>query len=122
MNNLYFRALRSSIFGFIVMAALLFVPAGTLDYWQAYVYGRLRGSVGRHHGVSRETRSAASGAAHEGRANGGKGNDSKDHHGFRAAGVHRALGCSGIRPYSVLSPKAWRQSSSKEIAEAAAGG
>ncbi|HEY2921387.1 MAG TPA: hypothetical protein VGK77_20570 [Candidatus Binatia bacterium] len=38
MNNLYFRALRSSIFGFIVMAALLFVPAGTLDYWQAYVF------------------------------------------------------------------------------------
>ena len=38
MNNLYFRALRSSIFGFIVMAALLFVPAGTLDYWQAFVF------------------------------------------------------------------------------------
>src|SRR6266545_8107899 len=36
MNNLYFRALRSSIFGFLVMAALLFVPAGTLDYWQAF--------------------------------------------------------------------------------------
>jgi len=38
MNNLYFRALRSSIFGFLVMAALLFVPAGTLDYWQAFVF------------------------------------------------------------------------------------
>jgi hypothetical protein len=38
MNNLYFRALRSSIFGSIVMAALLFVPAGTLDYWQAFVF------------------------------------------------------------------------------------
>src|SRR5262245_7808108 len=38
MNNLYFRALRSSIVGVLVMAALLFVPAGTLDYWQAWVY------------------------------------------------------------------------------------
>ena len=38
MNNLHFRALRSSIFGFLVMATLLFVPAGTLDYWQAYVF------------------------------------------------------------------------------------
>ena len=38
MNKLYFRALRSSIFGFLAMAALLFVPAGTLDYWQAYVF------------------------------------------------------------------------------------
>jgi protein-S-isoprenylcysteine O-methyltransferase Ste14 len=38
MNNLHFRALRSSIFGFLVMASLLFVPAGTLDYWQAYVF------------------------------------------------------------------------------------
>jgi protein-S-isoprenylcysteine O-methyltransferase Ste14 len=38
MNKLYFRALRSSIFGVLVMAALLFVPAGTFDYWQAYVF------------------------------------------------------------------------------------
>ena len=38
MNKLYFRALRSSIYGFLAMAALLFVPAGTLDYWQAYVF------------------------------------------------------------------------------------
>jgi protein-S-isoprenylcysteine O-methyltransferase Ste14 len=38
MNKLYFRALRSSIYGFFAMAALLFVPAGTLDYWQAYVF------------------------------------------------------------------------------------
>jgi protein-S-isoprenylcysteine O-methyltransferase Ste14 len=38
MNKLYFRALRSSIFGVLLMAALLFVPAGTFDYWQAYVF------------------------------------------------------------------------------------
>ena len=38
MNKLYFRALRSSIYGLLVMAALLFVPAGTLDYWQACVF------------------------------------------------------------------------------------
>ena len=38
MNKLYFRALRSSIYGFLAMAALLFVPAGTLDYWQAYAF------------------------------------------------------------------------------------
>jgi protein-S-isoprenylcysteine O-methyltransferase Ste14 len=38
MNYLYFRALRASIFGLVAMAALLFVPAGTFDYWQAYVF------------------------------------------------------------------------------------
>ncbi len=38
MNDLYFRAVRSSVFGFLVMAALLFVPAGTLDYLQAFVF------------------------------------------------------------------------------------
>lgn len=38
MNKLYFRALRLSIYGFLAMAALLFVPAGSLDYWQAYVF------------------------------------------------------------------------------------
>src|SRR5262245_40050401 len=38
MNPLYFRALRASIVGLLAMAALLFVPAGTLDYWQAYLF------------------------------------------------------------------------------------
>ena len=38
MNKLYFRARRLSIYGLLAMAALLFVPAGTLDYWQAYVF------------------------------------------------------------------------------------
>ena len=38
MNTLYFRALRLSIYGFLAMAALLFVPAGSLDYWPAYVF------------------------------------------------------------------------------------
>ena len=38
MNTLYFRALRSSIYGCLAMAALLFVPAGTLDYWRAYAF------------------------------------------------------------------------------------
>jgi len=38
MNSLNFRALRSSLLGAIVLAALLFIPAGTLDYWQAWVF------------------------------------------------------------------------------------
>jgi protein-S-isoprenylcysteine O-methyltransferase Ste14 len=38
MKNLYFRVVRSSVFGLLAMAALLFVPAGTLHYWQALVF------------------------------------------------------------------------------------
>ena len=38
MNHLYFRALRTSIIGILAMAALLFIPAGTFDYWQAYLF------------------------------------------------------------------------------------
>jgi len=38
MNNLNTRVLRSSLFGVIAIAALLFIPAGTLDYWQAWVF------------------------------------------------------------------------------------
>jgi protein-S-isoprenylcysteine O-methyltransferase Ste14 len=38
MNNLHIRALRSSLLGTIAMAALLFLPAGTLAYWQAWVF------------------------------------------------------------------------------------
>ena len=38
MNNLNARALRSSLLGTITMAALLFIPAGTFDYWQAWFF------------------------------------------------------------------------------------
>src|SRR5262249_58034995 len=38
MNRLYFRAFRASIIGLLAMAALLFVPSGTFDYWQAYLF------------------------------------------------------------------------------------
>jgi protein-S-isoprenylcysteine O-methyltransferase Ste14 len=38
MKNLYFRVVRSAVFGLLAMAALLFVPAGTLHYWQAFVF------------------------------------------------------------------------------------
>src|SRR5262245_47973337 len=38
MNTLQFRAFRASIIGLLAMAALLFLPAGTFDYWQAYLF------------------------------------------------------------------------------------
>ena len=38
MNALYVRAFRSSFIGTLVMAALVFVPAWTLDYWQAWAF------------------------------------------------------------------------------------
>ena len=38
MQTLHMRALRSSLFGTVMMAALLFLPAGTLHYWQAWVF------------------------------------------------------------------------------------
>jgi protein-S-isoprenylcysteine O-methyltransferase Ste14 len=38
MNKLYIRGVRSTILGAIVMAALIFLPAGTLNYWQGWVF------------------------------------------------------------------------------------
>jgi protein-S-isoprenylcysteine O-methyltransferase Ste14 len=38
MNKLYIRAIRSTILGAIVMAVLIFLPAGTLNYWQGWVF------------------------------------------------------------------------------------
>ncbi|WED42060.1 methyltransferase family protein [Legionella cardiaca] len=38
MNALYKQLIRSSVLGMLVMLALLFVPAGTLNYWQGWVY------------------------------------------------------------------------------------
>ena len=38
MQSLNVRAFRSSLFGTVIMAALVLLPAGTLDYWQAWVF------------------------------------------------------------------------------------
>ncbi|WP_131795456.1 methyltransferase family protein [Fluoribacter gormanii] len=38
MNALHKRLIRSSTLGALVILALLFIPAGTLDYWQGWIY------------------------------------------------------------------------------------
>jgi len=38
MNDVIRRASRSSLFGVVALAALLFIPAGTFDYWQAWLF------------------------------------------------------------------------------------
>jgi protein-S-isoprenylcysteine O-methyltransferase Ste14 len=38
MENLYSRTIRASVLGVIAMAALLFIPAGTFNYWQAWAF------------------------------------------------------------------------------------
>jgi protein-S-isoprenylcysteine O-methyltransferase Ste14 len=36
--KIFFQALASGIFGVLFFGVLLFLPAGTLDYWQAWVF------------------------------------------------------------------------------------
>src|SRR5215831_5243757 len=38
MNKLYIRGIRSTFLGTVVMAALIFLPAGTINYWQGWVF------------------------------------------------------------------------------------
>jgi protein-S-isoprenylcysteine O-methyltransferase Ste14 len=38
MKNLYIRAFLGSVFGVIAMTALLFIPAWTFNYWQAFAF------------------------------------------------------------------------------------
>ena len=38
MNSVNQRALRGLLFFLLITAALLFIPAGTLDYWQAWTF------------------------------------------------------------------------------------
>ena len=38
MNNLYFRAIRGSLAGFVAFFAVIFIPAWTLDYWQGWAF------------------------------------------------------------------------------------
>jgi protein-S-isoprenylcysteine O-methyltransferase Ste14 len=46
MMSLNAKALGGLLFLLIVMGALLFVPAGTLDYWQAWVFLAVWGALG----------------------------------------------------------------------------
>ena len=38
MNKLILPTLKSLLIGVIVFGILLFIPAGTLNYWQAWVF------------------------------------------------------------------------------------
>ena len=38
MNNLYLRAIRATVVGTVAFFAVIFIPAGTLDYWQGWVF------------------------------------------------------------------------------------
>ena len=38
MNTLYIQLIRSSLLGTLVIVALFFISAGTLNYWQGWVY------------------------------------------------------------------------------------
>jgi hypothetical protein len=38
MSELYVKAIKSAIFGIIAFAALIFLPAGTLNYWQGWAF------------------------------------------------------------------------------------
>ena len=38
MRILIIKAFSRMLFLLLVMAALLFIPAGTLDYWQAWTF------------------------------------------------------------------------------------
>jgi protein-S-isoprenylcysteine O-methyltransferase Ste14 len=38
LRSSLFGILRSSLFGIVALAALLFIPAGTFDYWQAWLF------------------------------------------------------------------------------------
>lgn len=38
MNPIYKPLIRSSVIGTLALAAMVFIPAGTLNYWQGWVY------------------------------------------------------------------------------------
>jgi protein-S-isoprenylcysteine O-methyltransferase Ste14 len=38
MNPIYKRMIRSSVLGTLALGAMLFIPAGTLNYWQGWAY------------------------------------------------------------------------------------
>ena len=38
MNPIYKQMIRSSVLGTLALGAVVFIPAGTLNYWQGWAY------------------------------------------------------------------------------------
>lgn len=38
MNPVYKQMIQSTVLGILALSAMIFIPAGTLDYWQGWVY------------------------------------------------------------------------------------
>ena len=38
MNPIYLQMIRSSVLGTLALGAMVFIPAGTLNYWQGWAY------------------------------------------------------------------------------------
>jgi protein-S-isoprenylcysteine O-methyltransferase Ste14 len=39
MDNLYFRIIRATLVGTVAFLAVIFIPAGTIDYWRGWAFG-----------------------------------------------------------------------------------
>jgi hypothetical protein len=65
--NLAVRTAPTAVVGLIVLGLIVFVPAGTLAYWQGWAFiGRLHDLHERHRRLSRAQRSRIARTAHEG--------------------------------------------------------
>jgi len=91
MTDLNTKAFGGLLALLAVMAALLFVPAWSLKYWQAWMFLAVLGVGG--HPVPDEERPKAPGAARVRRANCREGVDSKNHSDHRVIWVRRDTGC-----------------------------
>jgi hypothetical protein len=80
VSKLYVKAIKSAIFGIIAFAALIFLPAGTLNYWQGWVFlATFVFSTVIHYRISGTARSKAPRTANKRGTSGGEGTNTKSH-------------------------------------------
>jgi hypothetical protein len=90
MNILHKKAFGGLLFLVLVMAALLFIPAWTFDYWQAWTFLAVYFALSlADHPLSHEKGCEAPGATDARGTDRREGTDSKNHHGFHVAGIYR---------------------------------
>ena len=99
MKNLNAKAWLALAVLAIVMALLLFVPAGTVRYWQAWVYlYDLHGCLGPHDALSPAKGPRAARASDERRSDRGDATGSEAHHVVCVDRLHRSPDRAGARP------------------------
>src|SRR5215813_5460583 len=98
MSNFYVRGILANLITLAILLACLFIPAGTLNYWQAWVFVAVFGVSAQALGIYFLVHDRKLVAPYEHRTRGGTATGAEIHLGAFHPWVCRVRGASCVRP------------------------